>query len=473
MSNQEEKFNFSDNEKRRERYNQASKSKNTNKKSEGTDWGDKIFSMIQESVESMDFEELSHNIQNTLDGAREEALRQVDKAKTEAAKQIDRAREEASKQVDKAKEEIVKQAERAKEYQNGQSYVNIGHGRKVISGKIKKNPGLYSGPAEIAVGAAGLGIFGGAGIGLGTSTLLGAATVAGGAVVASAVTFIPLTILSAFLLGRGILSSKRARRIRRYSGIWTGKPYIMIEELEEKVEWGRKRILKDIHFLTQKNLLIGGTLDEGETCLMLTEESRQQYKEAMEAKRVREEQEIKAKELEEAMEAAPFEQREVFRIKKEGQEYLKRLANYKVQIQAEQMRQKIEQMEVLAARIFVCASEHPESISQTDKLFKYYFPSVMKLLKVYQDVESQPIQGENIKKTKKEIETSLDTMNQALEKLFDEMFQNVAMDISSDIQVLEVMLKQDGLTEDGMHADQKEPILGEYNKQNLGKEKLL
>ena len=42
---------------------------------------------------------------------------------------------------------------------------------------------------------------------------------------------------------------------------------------------------------------------------------------------------------------------------------------------------------------------------------------------------------------------------------FDEMFQNVAMDISSDIQVLEVMLKQDGLTEDGIHADQKEPML--------------
>lgn len=458
MSNQEEKFNFSDSEKRGERYSQASKSKNTNKKSEGTDWGNKIFSMIQESVESMDFEELSHNIQNTIDGAKEEALRQVDKAKAEASKQIDRAREEASKQVDKAKEEIVKQAERAKEYQNGQFYVNIGHGRKVVSGKIKKNPGLYSGPAEIAVGAAGLGVFGGVSIGLGTSTLLGAAT-ATGAVFASAVTLIPFTILSAFLLGRGILSSKRARRIRRYSNIWTGKPYIMIEELEEKVEWGRKRILKDIHFLTQKKLLIGGTLDEGETCLMLTEKSRQQYEEAMEAKRVREEQEIKAKELEEAMEAAPFEQREVFRIKKEGQEYLKRLADYKVQIQAEQMRQKIEQMEVLAARIFVCASEHPESISQTDKLFKYYFPSVMKLLKVYQDVESQPIQGENIKKTKKEIETSLDTMNQALEKLFDEMFQNVAMDISSDIQVLEVMLKQDGLTEDGMHADQKESII--------------
>lgn len=56
------------------------------------------------------------------------------------------------------------------------------------------------------------------------------------------------------------------------------------------------------------------------------------------------------------------------------------------------MRRKVEQMETLTARIFVCASEHPESISQTDRLFKYYFPSVLKLLKVYEDVEKQPVQ---------------------------------------------------------------------------------
>lgn len=59
--------------------------------------------MIQESAESMDFAELSHNIQKTIDVAREETMKQVDKARTEAAKQIDRAKEEAARQVDKAK----------------------------------------------------------------------------------------------------------------------------------------------------------------------------------------------------------------------------------------------------------------------------------------------------------------------------------------------------------------------------------
>ncbi|MCO7152516.1 hypothetical protein NIA73_03325 [Anaerobutyricum hallii] len=286
MSNQEDRFDFSDSENhgnQGERYRKSSEDKNDNGKADGINWGDKIFSMIQESAESMDFAELSHNIQKTIDVAREETMKQVDKARTEAAKQIDRAKEEAARQVDKAKEEAAKQIDKARGYQSSQAYVNVGHGRKVIAGKLKKNPGLYSGPAEIAVGAAGLGAFGGAGIGLGA--FLGAVAFPIGAAITSAAVMIPFTIVSAFLLGRGILNSKRARRIRKYASIWTGKPYVMIEDLESRVGWDRKKILKDIHFLTDRELIIGAELDAGETCLMLTDESKQQYASAMAAKK--------------------------------------------------------------------------------------------------------------------------------------------------------------------------------------------
>ena len=103
MSNQEDRFDFSDSENhgnQGERYRKSSEDKNDNGKADGINWGDKIFSMIQESAESMDFAELSHNIQKTIDVAREETMKQVDKARTEAAKQIDRAKEEAARQVD-------------------------------------------------------------------------------------------------------------------------------------------------------------------------------------------------------------------------------------------------------------------------------------------------------------------------------------------------------------------------------------
>lgn len=51
---------------------------------------------------------------------------------------------------------------------------------------------------------------------------------------------------------------------------------------------------------------------------------------------------------------------------------------------------------------------------------------------------------------KKEIEKTLDTLNRAFEKLLDDLFQETAWDVSTDISVLHTMLAQEGLTEDGL-----------------------
>ena len=141
----------------------------------------------EDKFDFSDFEDLGSKIQKTIDTAtaevlkqagnvKEEALKQADKAKEEASRQMDKAKEEASRQMDKARESAIRQFDKAKEGaarqfdrfyggQNEQAYVDVGHGRRVISGKLRKNPGLYSGPAEIAIGVAGLAGFGGAGIG--------------------------------------------------------------------------------------------------------------------------------------------------------------------------------------------------------------------------------------------------------------------------------------------------------------------
>ena len=283
----------------------------------------------EDKFDFSDFEDLGSKIQKTIDTAtaevlkqagnvKEEALKQVDKAKEEASRQMDKARESAIRQFDKAKEGAARQFDRFYGGQNEQAYVDVGHGRRVISGKLRKNPGLYSGPAEIAIGVAGLAGFGGAGIGLGVTTLVGA--MATNLAIASAAIFVPFAVISAVLFGKGIFSSSRARRVKQYSQIWMGKQYVMIDDIESKVRWNRKKIMKDIHYLTKKDLIIGAQLDEGETCLLLTDESKSQYENAMNAKRVREEEEERKRALEEAMENASFEQKEIYRIKKEGQD---------------------------------------------------------------------------------------------------------------------------------------------------------
>ena len=76
----------------------------------------------------------------------------------------------------------------------------------------------------------------------------------------------------------------------------------------------------------------------------------------------------------------------------------------------------------------------------------------VKLLNAYADMDRQPVQGENIRKSKQEIEETLDTLNTAFEKLFDSVYADEALDISTDISVLKTLLAQEGLQEDGITA---------------------
>ena len=110
--------------------------------------------------------------------------------------------------------------------------------------------------------------------------------------------------------------------------------------------------------------------------------------------------------------------------------------------------EKISRMELIVQKIFDRAQKHPEIIPDLQKLMDYYLPMTVKLLNAYSDMDAQPIQGENIQNAKREIEQSLDTLNQAYEKLFDSVFMETALDVSSDISVLHTMLAQEGLTED-------------------------
>lgn len=63
-----------------------------------------------------------------------------------------------------------------------------------------------------------------------------------------------------------------------------------------------------------------------------------------------------------------------------------------------------------------------------------------KLLDSYRELDAQPVAGENVTKTKHEIEDAVDSLNVAFEKLLDSLFADRAWDISSDISVLNTML---------------------------------
>ena len=129
-----------------------------------------------------------------------------------------------------------------------------------------------------------------------------------------------------------------------------------------------------------------------------------------------------------------------------GNAYVKEIRRCNDEIPGEEISAKIDRMEAIVRKIFERAEAHPEVIPDMKKLMDYYLPMTVKLLNAYADMDRQPVQGETIRKSKQEIDATLDTLNAAFEKLLDELFQDAAIDVSSDISVLNTLLAQEGLT---------------------------
>ena len=77
----------------------------------------------------------------------------------------------------------------------------------------------------------------------------------------------------------------------------------------------------------------------------------------------------------------------------------------------------------------------------------------MRILRSYARLEAQGVEGENISAAKERIEGMMDQVMEGFEKQLDKLFSSDAMDIAADVQVLENMLKKDGLSGDSMKLD--------------------
>lgn len=109
--------------------------------------------------------------------------------------------------------------------------------------------------------------------------------------------------------------------------------------------------------------------------------------------------------------------------------------------------EKIDRIELLTKKIFEMVKKRPDKEGQIRKFMNYYLPTTLKLLDSYALLEDQGIEGENITASKHQIEGIMDTLIQGFEKQLDLLFSAQAMDINSDIEVLESMMAVDGLKE--------------------------
>ena len=246
----------------------------------------------------------------------------------------------------------------------------------------------------------------------------------------------------------GVDMVRTVGRFRQYVSVLRDREYCDIKEIASATGRDVRKVLKDVKKMITKGWFCQGHLDEKESCLMVSEHAWNQYTALMEDMKQRkaEEQAAQKKMREEYDRLSP----EVQKIVQAGDEYVRRIKAANDAIPGEVISAKISRMELLVDRIFDRVEQNPDSVNDMRRMMDYYLPTTMKLLEAYEELDAQPVQGENIISSKKEIEDTIDTLNIAFEKLLDSLFQDTAWDVSSDISVLHTMLAQEGLTEDGL-----------------------
>ena len=167
---------------------------------------------------------------------------------------------------------------------------------------------------------------------------------------------------------------------------------------------------------------------------------------AEEEKAAAEQREKEKQEAEKAAAAGTSYSPEVSAILAEGNRALSEMGRLYMSIKDPEVRGKINEIMRITDKIAQDAISDPSDIPQIKKFMNYYLPTTIKLLNAYDRMSAQGIEGENLDKSMKSINDMLDTAIEAYKKRLDSLFANQALDIETDIQVMNTMLAREGLS---------------------------
>ena len=129
----------------------------------------------------------------------------------------------------------------------------------------------------------------------------------------------------------------------------------------------------------------------------------------------------------------------------EGEVAVSEMSRLRDTIPGESLKNKIGEIIVITDKIFKDLLEDPDDYKLVRRFADYYLPTTIKLLHAYDRFGKSGVSGDNIADTLERIDMALDAILDSYIKFFDSLFENQALDIETDIRVLESMLKQEGL----------------------------
>ena len=224
------------------------------------------------------------------------------------------------------------------------------------------------------------------------------------------------------MLVAGQRMKRRSARVARYLAVMGERGYISVEELCTVTGKSRKKIESDLDYMVEKGLLgTGAYLDSGRGIFFRSANAFADY-----ANETAKKANVTPKEANEGYAGA-----------------LRAIRSANDRIADPVLSEKIDHLETVAGKIFREVEEHPEKQQQAATFLNYYLPTTLKLLDSYAKFEEAGIEGENLSRAQERIEETMDALIKGFDKQLDDLYRNEAMDIDSDIRVMENMLRRD------------------------------
>ena len=324
----------------------------------------------------------------------------------------------------------------------------------LINARFKKSGGLQaSGVVMTAVGGACTLMFSGILAGV----VATADVAAGGGAAVGAIFVGGFLAGSVALLVGGIRQLRLAGKLQSLRRIFGTREACSIDELASQLHQSRRKTLAQARQVLRRGLLPQGHIDDEGTTLMVTDTAYHHYRQLQASRReaaqsqgqavITNVTDVPSRNQAAASDAEAAIPPKARAFVKEGRTYLTRLQQLDGDIADVAVSAKIASIEQVVAKILDRAAESPDVVDDLGRLMDYYLPTTVKLLEAYDNLEEQPVQGENIATSRREIEQTLDVLQGAFEKLLDATFEDLSFDVSSDISVLNTILAQEGLTE--------------------------
>ena len=230
------------------------------------------------------------------------------------------------------------------------------------------------------------------------------------------------------MLFSGISKNRRSERYLNYLAYIGANREVDLAPMAASFGVPVGKLCKDLRRMLARGILPTGYLDLAEGKLYLTEMGYH---------------------AQPRREAPPVQEETPQQAAAREDDILREIRQVNDEIPDEVMSAKIDRIEEITGKILAYQKAHPNKESQLRTFLNYYLPTTLKILRAYAQLDAQGIEGENISAAKKRIEDMMDQVVSGFEKQLDKLFQDDAMDITSDVEVLENMLKKDGLSDEG------------------------